>query len=459
MNMNRRAGRTEFYQVEGYGRFFSDRQYPEKQITEYEDRENQFYRFFQLECAGDPEGKDSLIPIQPVRIRCTAWDTANVLNASLLDGLTDRSQIWIRAFMDPWFQIWGPNGTPEGIRKTVPNGGRMNGHSRPWETMNIPHGIALMETAQLTITEIRIVNSSQKATSTNQKPMSISKTTPKKGVSESDIDKIMSQANQKANPTPTPIEKSELGKQAAQETQTEQSVPPEHQTPQSTAYDTSEDFLKVSAIVRIKDLSKSIIDENNEPKRAFSGIANQDYKQGEILIEQQPLRLINTVKGENAEKINGWKDNTPVHVGGYLKALNWIWIPTEQEGGTKDIIPGPGEENGQARPWDIIYNDNWDNQCCIIPSFQIIVKQINKADLSSSTKEIFQKKKDSREFTEMELDKLFTGESINDNSMNTNEDTPENANQNTPEETDHQPETEQYQDQGNDHLDLYDTQA
>ena len=438
MNMNRRAGRTEFYQVEGYGRFFSDRQYPEKQITEYEDRENQFYRFFQLECAGDPEGKDSLIPIQPVRIRCTAWDTPNVLNASILDGLTDRSQIWIRAFMDPWFQLWGPNGTPEGMRKTIPDGGRMNGHSRPWETINIPHGIALMETAQLTITEIRIVNGNQKVTSTNQKPMSVPKATPKKKVSESDIDKLMSQANEKANPTPTPVEESELGKQAAQQPQTEQSVPSEHQTPQSTAYDTSEDFLKVSAIVRIKDLSKSNVDENNEPKRAFNGIANQDYKQGDILIEQQPLRLINTVKGDNANKINGWSDNTPVQVGGYLKALNWLWVPTAEEGGTKEIIAGPGEENGQARPWDLVYDESWDRQCCIIPSFQIVVKEISRADLSSTAKEILQKKVDSRNLIEGELDKLFAGESIEPSEQSAEdgkEDESTETNNNSPEQT------------------------
>lgn len=70
MNRTHKVGRKEFYRVEGLGQFFHDRTYPDIRITENNDSsEKQFYKFFQLECAGNPEPGGSKMPIQPIRIR------------------------------------------------------------------------------------------------------------------------------------------------------------------------------------------------------------------------------------------------------------------------------------------------------------------------------------------------------------------------------------------------------
>ena len=318
MNRTHKAGRTEFYRVEGLGRFFHDRTYPNLRITENNDSsEKQFYKFFHLECAGNPEPGGSKMPIQPIRIRCKAWDRDGINNATILQGIKDRSHIRITGFLDPWFQIWGPNDTPEGFMKTVPDGGQMDahgrivGHARPWESINLIPGTVLIETAQLTITTAEVLDSH-----------------------------VLS------------------------------------------SYDTSKDFLKVTSIIKLTNKSETLIEVQDQDKklsRTFMGVVNQDYYKDETLIEQQPLRLLCRLKDETM-KIDDWKEGTPVEASGYLKALNYIWGPTKEKEGIRKVIPGPGEENGQSRPWELIYTPTWNRNCCVIQTFQVVIHEIYRAD-------------------------------------------------------------------------------
>ena len=317
MNRTHKAGRTEFYRVEGLGRFFHDRTYPDIRITENNDSsEKQLYKFFQLECAGNPEPGGSKMPIQPVRIRCKAWDNNSIKNASTLQNIKDRTHIRIIGFLDPWYQLWGPDGTPEGVMTTIPNGGqtdshgRVIGHARPWESLKIRPGATISETAQLTITTVEVLDSH----------------------------------------VVTP---------------------------------TTKDFLKVTSIIRLTNKSETLIEVQGQDKnlsRTFMGVANQDYYKDETLIEQQPLRLLCRLKDENTMKIDDWEEGTPVEANGYLKALNYIWGPTKEKEGIRKVIPGPGEENGQSRPWDLIYTPTWNRNCCVIQTFQVVIHEIYRTD-------------------------------------------------------------------------------
>lgn len=250
-----------------------------------------------------------------------AWDRDGINNATILQGIKDRSHIRITGSLDPWFQLWGPNGTPEGFMMTVPNGGQMDQHgrvirhARPWETLNIRHGATLIETAQLTITTVEVLDS--------------------------------------------------------------------HEQHLASSHDTSKDFLKVTSIIKLTNKSETLIEVQGQDKklsRTFMGIVNQDYYKDETLIDQQPLRLLCLLRDENTTKIENWADETPVETTGYLKALNYIWGPTKEKEGIRKIIPGPGEKNGQSRPWELIYSHTWNKACCVIQTFQVVIHEIYRAD-------------------------------------------------------------------------------
>ena len=382
MNRTHKAGRTECFHVEGTGRIY---QVEPIQNTKNSLGETQSYRFFQLECAGNPEPGGSKMPIQPIRIRCKAWDRDGINNATILQGIKDRSHIRITGFLDPWFQLWGPNGTPEGFMMTVPNGGQMDqhgrviGHARPWETLNIRHGATLIETAQLTIITVEVLDSHVVIPITPQKLATQTITLELKQYSEESLNAIL--AGEK-----TPAEDSELGRQAP-DTKDESPQPtPTESTPKqhlSSSYDTSKDFLKVTSIIRLTNKSETLVEAQGQDKklsRTFMGVANQNYYKNETLIEQQPLRLLCRLKDGNTMKVDDWEEGTPVEAGGYLKALNYIWGPTKEKEGIRKVIPGPGEENGQSRPWELIYTPAWNRNCCVIQTFQVVIHEIYRAD-------------------------------------------------------------------------------
>lgn len=360
MNRTRRARRKELFHVEGRGRIY---EVEPIQDTKNPLGETPYYRSFQLECAGSPEPNRSKMPIQPVRIRCTTWDNGDRLNASLLEGIKDRTRIHIVGYMDPWFQLWGPDGSKRGITRPIPDGGREGGHSRPWETINVPKGTVITETAQLTVTEIEILDGNHNVVTTVK----------------SDAGPEMIDEEIEAAILGIPIEESELGQEAHDTVALKASA---QASPQF--HDTSKDHLTVKSIIKIKDLTEietKIINGQKVLKRQFTGIANRYSHQNGNLIKQQPLRLLCRLTGDNAVKVDDWDDETPIESVGYLKALNYVWIPTKKNPKGKLVeIPSPGQPGGMSRPWDIVHLPKWNPAYAYISTFQVVIHEIYKTD-------------------------------------------------------------------------------
>ena len=339
----KRNGRSEFFKVEGTGRVY---QVSDLTATRNSMGQTQSYLFFQLECAGTPEGETAR---QPLRIRCTAWDNFTSQAASELQGLPNRTPVRITGYMDPWFQLWGPNGKPEGMQIPIPNGGQENGHARPWETISLVKGAAILETAQLTITEVEVLASTSDSESTE----------PSNASTETSMMNMLKSANGK-------VEDSTLGKTAA--------IPQKKVA--ANNHDSSNDYLKVIGTVTATEQSKVLMKEGI-PHKTFRGVANQDYTSSGMVVQQQPIRLKCNLSGEVALQTEKWEDETPIELEGWLKPLNLLHNPQE------DItieIPGAGEEGGHSRPWELIYSPSWNPNLCIIPTFQVITESISKID-------------------------------------------------------------------------------